>query len=163
MKKLIKLSFSRNYKKELKFDFIFEYNQFNKSGVVTGSIYFKNLKIGHNEKWEYHFQNSLLTKKQEENIKNQIQKYLYKDYDYKLQVDRALLINRNMKNNSFWVLNKKTNEPFICGSIVAVNEITEINKDSLYEKFSRKKLTEFENEKWRIYKTNVIRSLRNAR
>jgi len=64
---------------------------------------------------------------------------------------------------AFWILNKENNTPAICGSIVIVSNFTKIEKNFLYEVFSRKKLSEFENEKWRIFKTQIIRSLRNAR
>ena len=61
----------------------------------------------------------------------------------------------------FWILNKKNNAPTICGSVIAVSELTEISKNILYENFSRKKVSEFENENYRIVKTSIVRALRS--
>ena len=58
----------------------------------------------------------------------------------------------------FWILNKKNNTPAICGSVIAVSELTGISKNTLYLTFTRKKKIEYENDKFRITKTNVIRS-----
>jgi hypothetical protein len=60
----------------------------------------------------------------------------------------------------YWILNKKDNTPAICGSIVAVSELTKISKDTLYSVFSRKKLNEFENTNYRIVKIKTTRALR---
>jgi len=62
---------------------------------------------------------------------------------------------------AFWILNKKDNTPVICGSVIAVSEVTEISKDTLYDYFSRKKVSEFENENYRIVKTLIVRALRS--
>ena len=62
---------------------------------------------------------------------------------------------------AFWLLNKKTNTPAICGSVIAVSQLTEISKDTLYDYFSRKKVSKFENENYRIVKTSIVRSLRS--
>ena len=62
---------------------------------------------------------------------------------------------------AFWILNKKDNTPAICGSVIAVSELTEISKDTLYTTFSRKKLKEFENENYRIVKLTIVRALRS--
>jgi len=62
---------------------------------------------------------------------------------------------------TFWILNKKTNTPAICGSVVAVSRFTGISKNTLYDYFSRKKVFEFENENYRIVKTLIIRALRS--
>ena len=62
---------------------------------------------------------------------------------------------------AFWILNKKDNTPTICGSVIAVSELTEISKDILYNAFSRKKIKEFENENYRIVKTSIVRALRS--
>lgn len=59
----------------------------------------------------------------------------------------------------FWFLNKTTNTPGIFGSVSAICENTNLKKDTLYYHFSRLKKTEFENEKYRIVKCNVIRAL----
>ncbi len=62
---------------------------------------------------------------------------------------------------AFWILNKKDNTPSICGSVVAVSELTEISKDTLYYYFSRKKVSEFENESYRVVKLSIVRALRS--
>lgn len=62
---------------------------------------------------------------------------------------------------AFWILNKKNNIPAICGSVIAVSEVTKISKDTLYDYFSRKKVSEFENENYRIVKTSIVRALRS--
>ena len=64
---------------------------------------------------------------------------------------------------AYWILNKKNNTPAISGSIKTLSEFTGIKLNFLYEVFSRGKLNEFENEKWRIFKTQIIKSLRNGR
>ncbi len=62
---------------------------------------------------------------------------------------------------AFWILNKKENTPAICGSVIAVSDLTEISKDILYNYFSRKKVLEFENDNYRIVKTSIVRALRS--
>ena len=62
---------------------------------------------------------------------------------------------------AFWILNKSDNTPAICGSVIAVSEVTEISKYTLYHYFSRKKVSEFENENYRIVKTSIVRALRS--
>jgi len=62
---------------------------------------------------------------------------------------------------AFWILNKKDNTPAICGSVIAVSELTEISKDTLYDYFSRKKVLEFENVNYRIVKFTIVRALRS--
>ena len=94
MKALFKQSFSRNYTRELGFDFTFGFNQFGANGQITGTFDFENKKIGHTEEWKFVFHSKALTDNQQNNIKYQIQKELRKDVDYKLQTERALLINR---------------------------------------------------------------------
>lgn len=55
-------------------------------------------------------------------------------------------------------LNKETKELRCFGSVSALCKATGIKPDNLYTVFSRKKLTEFENEKYRIVKTKIERS-----
>ena len=62
---------------------------------------------------------------------------------------------------AFWILNKKDNTPAICGSVIAVSKLTEISKDTLYDYFSRKKVSELENENYRIVKLLIVRALRS--
>ena len=57
----------------------------------------------------------------------------------------------------YWLLNIETNTPAICGSVIAVSQITGISKNSLYTNFSRKKLLEFENSEWRICRIDVLK------
>jgi len=61
----------------------------------------------------------------------------------------------------FWFLNKETNTPEIYGSVSAICAKTELKEDTLYYHFSRLKKSEFENEKYRIVKCTVVRSLRS--
>jgi len=58
----------------------------------------------------------------------------------------------------FWMLKKKTSDPGIFGSILAISEETGLNLDKLYYHFSRMKRLEFENDDYRIVKCNVKRS-----
>jgi hypothetical protein len=62
---------------------------------------------------------------------------------------------------AFWIFNKEDDTPTICGSVIAVSEVTEISKDTLYDYFSRKKVLEFENENYRIVKLPIVRALRS--
>ena len=62
---------------------------------------------------------------------------------------------------AFWILNKKDNTPTICGSVVAVSEVTEISKNILYQEFSRLKKKEFENEEYRVVKLKIVKALRS--
>ncbi len=61
----------------------------------------------------------------------------------------------------FWFINKETNTPKIFGSVSAICAKTELKQDALYYHFSRLKRIEFENEKYRIVKCNVVRALRS--
>jgi hypothetical protein len=61
---------------------------------------------------------------------------------------------------AFWILNKENNTPAICGSIVAVSEFTGISKYTLYDYFSRKKVSEYSNAQFRVCKVPIIRALR---
>lgn len=58
----------------------------------------------------------------------------------------------------FWLLDKQTNTPEIFGSIQAICKHTELKPDNLYTVFGRKKQTEFENERYRIVKTQIVRA-----
>lgn len=58
----------------------------------------------------------------------------------------------------YWYLNKKTGEPAICGSLVALSKLTLIKSDKLNYHFSAKKLTEYEDENHRIVKCKLIQS-----
>jgi len=58
----------------------------------------------------------------------------------------------------FWYLNKQTNAAEIFGSVAAIVKHTDLKPDMLYSYFSRKKLTEFENDRYRIVKTAVKRA-----
>ena len=58
----------------------------------------------------------------------------------------------------FWLIDKQTNTPEILGSIKAICNRTDLKPDSLYTIFGRKKLTEFENERYRIVKTDIKRA-----
>ena len=60
----------------------------------------------------------------------------------------------------FWILNKKTNEPGNASSVVALSTETRIKENSLYEHFGRKKLIEFNDDNFRICKTEVLKSKR---
>jgi len=62
---------------------------------------------------------------------------------------------------AFWILNKKDNTPAICGSVIAVSELTGISKNILYQEFSRIKKNEFENKNYRIVKLPIVRALRS--
>lgn len=55
-------------------------------------------------------------------------------------------------------LNKETNELRCFGSITALSKATGIKPDNLYTNFNRKALKEFENDKYRIVKTELERS-----
>jgi len=62
----------------------------------------------------------------------------------------------------FWFIDKETNIPAIYGSISAICAKTELQENELYYQFSRLKKSEFENEKYRIAKCEVIRALRDC-
>ena len=55
-------------------------------------------------------------------------------------------------------LNKEINEARIFGSIMSLCNATGIKPDNLYRVFSRNKLKEFENYKYRIVKTKIERA-----
>jgi hypothetical protein len=52
-------------------------------------------------------------------------------------------------------LNKETNEARIFGSITSLCNATKIKPDKLYTCFSRNKLKEYENDKYRIIKDKI--------
>ena len=58
----------------------------------------------------------------------------------------------------FLFIDKKTKTPEIFGSIKAICNHTDLKPDNLYTVFGRKKLTEYENERYRIVKTDVKRA-----
>jgi hypothetical protein len=60
----------------------------------------------------------------------------------------------------FWILNKKTQEPGNASSVVALSNETGVKENSLYEHFGRKKLIEFNDDNFRICKTEVLKSKR---
>lgn len=62
---------------------------------------------------------------------------------------------------AFWILNKKTGEPKIMGSLPLVSEYTGLKYRNLQREFSEIKRTEFENEDFRICKTPLIRGGKN--
>ena len=55
-------------------------------------------------------------------------------------------------------INKQTNEARIFGGIKSLCNATGIKPDNLYTQFSRKKLKEYENDKYRIVKTKTERA-----
>jgi hypothetical protein len=61
----------------------------------------------------------------------------------------------------FWTLDKKSNTPAIYGSIAVMSKHIGISANTLYNYFSRDNATEFENEKFRIVKIDIVRSLRS--
>ena len=63
----------------------------------------------------------------------------------------------------YWLLNTETNTPAICGSVIAVSEVTGISENTLYTAFSRKKLKEYNFNQWRICKMNVIKPAKSAK
>ena len=58
---------------------------------------------------------------------------------------------------AFIFINKTTNKGLIYGGLKALSKNENIKLDNLYTAFSRKKLLEFENEQYRIIKTDIIR------
>ncbi len=60
----------------------------------------------------------------------------------------------------FWILNKLTNKPAICGSIVSLSKETNIKNNSLYEVFSRNKKKDYTTDDYRIHKVEVIKAKR---
>ena len=58
---------------------------------------------------------------------------------------------------AFIFLNKQTNSGKIYGGLKALSTNENIKLDNLYTIFSRKKLTDYENDKHRIIKTDIIR------
>lgn len=55
-------------------------------------------------------------------------------------------------------INKINNEVWCFGSITALSKATGIKPDNLYTCFSRKKLYEFQNNEYRIIKTEITRA-----
>ena len=55
-------------------------------------------------------------------------------------------------------INKQTNEVRIFGSVKSLCNTTGIKPDNLYTQFSRNKLKEYENDKYRIVKTKIERA-----
>tara|TARA_R110000737_G_scaffold253344_1_gene262762 strand:- start:83 stop:265 length:183 start_codon:yes stop_codon:yes gene_type:complete len=55
-------------------------------------------------------------------------------------------------------LNKENKEARIFGSITSLCNATKIKPDNLYRAFSRSKLKEFGNDKYRIVKTKIERA-----
>lgn len=58
---------------------------------------------------------------------------------------------------AFWYLDKTNNKAKIFGSLKALSDYTKINLDSLYYHFSREKKKEWQNSRFRIVKTEIIR------
>lgn len=58
----------------------------------------------------------------------------------------------------FWILNKKDNTPYICGSVQSASEVTNISANTLYNYFSRDKVLEVNIETYRICKLHVTRA-----
>ena len=58
----------------------------------------------------------------------------------------------------FWFLDKQTNAAEIFGSVAAIVKHTDLKPDNLYTVFGRKKSTEYENDRYRIAKTDVKRA-----
>lgn len=58
---------------------------------------------------------------------------------------------------AYWILNKTTNEAKIKGCLPAVVVYTKIDKEKLKYVFSYKKELEFENDKFRIVRTDLER------
>ena len=52
-------------------------------------------------------------------------------------------------------LNKETNEARIFGSLEKLSNETNLNVNTLYSKFSAKKLTDVETDQYRIVRTNI--------
>ena len=59
---------------------------------------------------------------------------------------------------AYWIINKQNNAPAICGSIKAVSKFTEIGENSLYQQFSRNKITALENDTFRIEKLTILKT-----
>jgi len=58
---------------------------------------------------------------------------------------------------AYWYLDKKTKEARIFGGITALCKATRIKPDNLYTNFNRNEKKEFENNDYRIVKTDVER------
>jgi hypothetical protein len=63
----------------------------------------------------------------------------------------------------YWLHNTETNTPAICGSVIAVSQVTGISENTIYTAFSRKKLLEYEYGEWRICRVPVIRSTKTSK
>jgi len=57
----------------------------------------------------------------------------------------------------YWFLNKQTNEARVFGSRSPIVECTDLTENELNHAFSRKKQSEYENEKYRIVRVNLER------
>lgn len=55
-------------------------------------------------------------------------------------------------------LNKQTNQLRCFGSVTALSNATGLKPDNLYTQFSRNKVKEYENDKYRIVKTKIERA-----
>lgn len=62
----------------------------------------------------------------------------------------------------YWILEKINGTPAVCSSLVAVSKTTFINYSTLIYHFSRMKRNEYEDDRFRIAKTKLIRSKRNG-
>jgi hypothetical protein len=63
----------------------------------------------------------------------------------------------------YWVLNKKTDEPFVCGSIPVLAKLTGYEKRPLSVHFSEKKETSLNDENFRIERVDLLRSERGKK
>ena len=72
----------------------------------------------------------------------------------------CLLISQTLilSNMPYIYQDKQTDKLRIFGSVTAISKATGIKPDNLYTAFSRNKLTEFENDSYRIIKTKIERS-----
>ena len=59
---------------------------------------------------------------------------------------------------AYWFLNKQTKEAKVFGSMVSISQNENFKLDMLQYHFTRHKRKEFENDKYRIVKTNVVPS-----
>ena len=66
-----------------------------------------------------------------------------------------LKIIYNHIDMAYWLLNKKSNEPKVFGSLPPLVEYTGLDYDSLQHIFSRKKETDYENYDFRICRVEI--------